>query len=304
MVGKLIKVVLVLALLVGLVFTTQTVVASPGIDIGADAIDRANEAPFASYTYIDKENPANASGIITTVEIWAAVGLVNCVVGTFYTTNGNTLKCRDSEAIGSVATGAKRTFLVTIAVEAGDYIGCYYTAGTIDLDFTGYAGLWYKEGQYIDPGDEATYTFLAAYAISLYGTDTTAAPDITNLPIELDFGIVGVSSTSETGLTHFSVTNNSGAPVTITIRATDFAGGNGWTLSDTATPGVDTVGLKAGLEGSDYTIIVKKTETFNVLVSGLADGVTQKWGLKLYTATEHSDGVEKSTTVTLTAVLD
>jgi len=130
------------------------------------------------------------------------------------------------------------------------------------------------------------------------------SPDIGNLPIEVDFGLVSESSTSETGLTHFTVTNNSGGPVTIIIQAIDFTGGSGWTLSDTATPGVDTVGLKAGLEGGDYTIIVKKTESYNILVSGLADGITQKWGLKLYTATEHSDGVQKSTTVTLAAVCD
>jgi len=130
------------------------------------------------------------------------------------------------------------------------------------------------------------------------------SPDISNSPSTYEFGVVTEDSTPATGLTHFTVTNNSGGTVTITISATDFTGGNGWTLSDTATPGTDTVGLKAGLEGGDYTIIVKKTPAYNVLVSDLADGATQKWGLKLYAATSHSDGVQKSTTVTLTAMLD
>jgi len=133
---------------------------------------------------------------------------------------------------------------------------------------------------------------------------TVSATDITNIPDSKDYGVVSENSTYETGLTYFTVTNNSSGAVTITIKATDFTGGNGWTLSDTATPDANTAGLKAGLEGGDYTIIVKKTGTFNTLVSGLAAEGTQKWGLKLYTPTTFSDGVQKSTTVTLTAVLD
>lgn len=143
------------------------------IDIGEAAINRANSAPFTSYTYINKENPANNSGIIDTVEIYAETlaTLYDCVVGTFYTTNGNTLKCRDSVLIGMVEAGAKRTFSgLSLAVETGDYIGCYYTEGNIEMDTSGYAGLWYVSGEYIDPGDETTYALLAGYVISLYGT--------------------------------------------------------------------------------------------------------------------------------------
>ena len=134
--------------------------------------------------------------------------------------------------------------------------------------------------------------------------EVVAAPDITNLPIDQDFNVVSENSTYDTGLTYFTVTNNSSGAVTITIKATDFSGGDGWTLSDTATPDANVVGLKAGLEGGGYTIIVKKMETFNTLVTGLGPGATQKWGLRLYTPTTHSDGVQKSTTVTLTATLD
>ena len=129
-------------------------------------------------------------------------------------------------------------------------------------------------------------------------------PNIDNSPISYGFGVISVNSTPETGLTYFTVTNNTVLPISITISAIDFTGGNGWTLSDTATPGDDTAGLKAGLEGGNYTIIVKKTPAYNVLVSGLPKSATQKWGLKLYTPTLHSDGVPKATIVTLTAVLD
>jgi len=132
----------------------------------------------------------------------------------------------------------------------------------------------------------------------------SCSPDISNLPISNNYGLVEESGTYETGLTNYSVTNNSSGSITITIQAADFTGGNGWSLSDTATPGVDTVGLKAGIEGGDYTIIVKKTPAYNVLVSGLADSATQNWGLKLYAPTSFSDGIEKTSVVTLTAMCD
>jgi hypothetical protein len=74
-----------------------------------------------------------------------------------------------------------------------------------------------------------------------------------------------------------------------------------WFLSDSATPGTDVYGLKAGLYGGDYTVVVKRTTTYNTLVSSLADSATQDWGLKLWTPTSYSEGVAKSGTVTITA---
>lgn len=139
------------------------------IDIGADAIDRASYIAVG-YTIIDKNNPANASGTLHTVKVYAFISLNGLRVGTFYTTNGNTLKCRDSELIGYVENGEVRTFTgLSIAVEAGDYIGCYYTSGNIERDIEGFVGIWGKYGENIDPGDQATYTFYAGDAMSLYG---------------------------------------------------------------------------------------------------------------------------------------
>lgn len=144
------------------------------IDIGADAIDRLSSG-VVTWTRIGKDNPANASGTITSVEIWAYTEISDCIVGTFYTTNGNTLKCRDSEAIGTVTAGSKQTFSgLSIAVEAGDYLGIYGTAGAIERHTSGYNGIWAIGGEYIDPGDEATFNWYAGDAISLYGTGTEA----------------------------------------------------------------------------------------------------------------------------------
>ena len=161
------------------------------IDIGAACIDRSSTFTFP-VTLIGKDTPANASGIITTVEIWSITfyDLVNCIVGTFYTTNGNTLKCRDSATIGAVVGGAKRTFTqdsgsnpLAITVVESDYIGIYATAGRIERHASGYAGLWYIAAEHIDPGDEATYSFAVGDAISLHGIGEEAAVFIPTIAI-------------------------------------------------------------------------------------------------------------------------
>ncbi len=144
------------------------------IDIGAEAIDRASYIAVG-YTVIDKNNPANASGTLHTVKVYAFISLNGLRVGTFYLTNGNKLKCRDSVLIGYVENGEVRTFTgLSIAVEAGDYIGCFYTSGNIERDIEGFVGFWGKYGENIDPGDQATYTFYDGDAMSLYGIGTVA----------------------------------------------------------------------------------------------------------------------------------
>ena len=146
-------------------------------------------------------------------------------------------------------------------------------------------------------------------AVSLIVTGVPAlrvnAQDISNEPISFPFGVLNAGSTTETGLDYFTVTNHSTSDVTITIRGTDMSGGDvTWELSDTATQGENRYGLMAGLETFSYDIIVKKTETFNTLVSGLPASQEQKWGLQLLAPTSFTDGEEKTGTVTLTAALD
>ncbi len=146
------------------------------IDIGVEAISRSF-GEEANFTLINMGNPANASGTLHTIEVYARTNITGLRVGTFYTTNGNTLKCRDSVVIGAVEAGAVRTFNgLSITVEAGDYIGCFYTAGGIAWDVIGFDGLWEIAGEYIDPNDETEYGFLLGDAISLYGYGDIEAP--------------------------------------------------------------------------------------------------------------------------------
>jgi hypothetical protein len=140
------------------------------------------------------------------------------------------------------------------------------------------------------------------FKMSIYCTYTPAGGySISNTPSSVNLGAVNPSNTISTGLNYFSVTNNSSSAVKITISGTDITGGTTWTLSDTATPGVGIVGMKAGLNGGSYNIIVKKTATFNTLISNLAASASQGWGLQLLSPTNYTDSVQKAGTVMLTA---
>jgi len=138
------------------------------IDIGSPAILRLS-ALSESYTRIEKDNPANATGKITSIEIWANTNLSTCIVATFYCVSGNNFSTRDYKYIGDVTAGSKQTFDVNLDVQVGDYIGIYWGHGNIAADIAGYAGVWYKSGNNI-PCTNETFTLHDGYTLSLYGT--------------------------------------------------------------------------------------------------------------------------------------
>ena len=140
------------------------------IDIGESAINRGSTA--SAYTWVNIGNPANVSGTITSIEIWAQSNISNCKVVIFYVVSGNNLSTRDYELIGSVTAGSKKTFNVDLDVQAGDYIGAYYTVGALERDSEGFAGCWMNTVDNI-PCTNITFTLRAGEAISLYGTGTT-----------------------------------------------------------------------------------------------------------------------------------
>lgn len=145
------------------------------IDIGSPAIDRAATwYPSGDATIVNKENPANESGKITTVEIWPNTSLAICSIATFYVVSGNNLSTRDTEYIGAVTFGAKRTFSVNLDVEAGDYIGMYFYDCQMEMSSSGYAGCWYIYEDQI-PCTDVTFSSIDGRTLSLYGTGETTA---------------------------------------------------------------------------------------------------------------------------------
>ena len=137
------------------------------IDIGCPAIDRTSS--LAGKTLVNKGNPANASGTITNVDIFATPGytLTNCEVAIFYVVSGNNLTTRDYEYIGDVVGGSKQTFAVNLDVQAGDYIGIYAN-NYLRRDTSGGEGVWYANGDKI-PCTNLEFSLGANWIMSLYG---------------------------------------------------------------------------------------------------------------------------------------
>jgi len=151
------------------------------IDIGSPAIDRGSVRQ-SGYTYVDQANPANETGKIISVEIYAVSGqdLVDCEVATFFVVSGNNLSTRDTQVIGAVVGGAKRTFVVNLNVFAGDFVGIHFTAGQVESIGSGFIGVWSKVGDQI-PCENVTFSSFGGDAISLYGTGTTAEEEEINV---------------------------------------------------------------------------------------------------------------------------
>ncbi len=151
-----------------------------GIDMGSPAIVGAADYP-AGYTIICKANPANRSGKITTIEIYVSNNLSNVEVGTFFVVSGDNLSTRDTQTIGTVTSGAKRTFTVDLDVEVGDYIGFHYTAGDgLYYDATGGNGSWYRSGDHI-PCTNQVFSVGAATTrkFSIYGIGYIGVGELT-----------------------------------------------------------------------------------------------------------------------------
>ena len=167
------KIILIIILILAIF---QMVVLATVIIIGPGATDMGSSS--ATKTLVVRDNPANASGTITTVEIWAYETLSGCEVATFYVVSGNILSTRDDETVdngngaGVVIAGSKQTFVVDLDVEEGDYIGLYFSAGKIERASSGYAGHWYITEDAI-PADEVTMSLVSDYGISIYGIGST-----------------------------------------------------------------------------------------------------------------------------------
>lgn len=152
---------------------------STTIDVGSPATDRADYLTH-SITFIDTSNPANDDGTINHVEVWAHSDLKGLKVGSFYYVSGTSpnavYECRDSVSLGDVVAGAKRTFdNFAFTIKTGDFIGCYYEDGQLDLDTSGGTGLKIATNgdEAIDPGDSTIFYNSGSYPLSLYATGGT-----------------------------------------------------------------------------------------------------------------------------------
>lgn len=296
---------------------TPIVIASESIDVGGDAINRDSRS-YDDFTYVDLNNPANATGTIDTIDIYFYGSVSDFRVGTFYFVSGTTYHCREGSGdLGSFLAGLRQVTGLTVDIETDDLIGHYVDVCSggfpLDRDLSGYAGIAYSgDGNYCETDDETTYTTAAGDALSLYGTGEEAGgePSLTNTPSSKAFGVVAASSTfwsngSEPswpltdGDAYFTCTNNGTIAIDITIKGTNFTGGVGWTLTQ-ASPSENTVRLSAFKEGDGSGDNVTFTTGEQAFISSLAASADIDWELKFETGT-FTDGVEKTSTITLTA---
>lgn len=141
------------------------------IDVGPGATNRGDAR--SERACVDLNNPANDTGSLDTMEFWYSSNGSGVKCGTFY---GSSTKytSRDYETIGSVTSGAKRTFTgLSCDVTATDFLGAYWTSGNIESDTSGYLGVYsYTGGDPFGAG-EITYSLLSGDAISIYATGAT-----------------------------------------------------------------------------------------------------------------------------------
>lgn len=154
----------------------QMVVLAVDIDIGVLAEDYTSS--WVHATLINKSNPANASGVITTIHIYGKVNMPEVTVATFYRPDPggfpNNLTTRDEEYITDLLEPGYHEYTVDLDVIEGDYIGIHYTNGDIEKKVNGEQGIWYKNGTDAIPCNNYVFYFQASNAVALYGTGTTA----------------------------------------------------------------------------------------------------------------------------------
>jgi hypothetical protein len=158
------------------------VYAAP-IDIGSAAVDR-DECIGGGATFIDLANPANDTGVITSVELWFTANHTGVKVGTFYG-SGTDYTNRDFATIGNVTGGSKQTFSgLSIDVTSGDFIGVYYNVVIpegLEMSTSGGTILYTCFGDQFGTGLQTYSSSPPGFALSLYGIGASgvSAPTVT-----------------------------------------------------------------------------------------------------------------------------
>lgn len=158
------------------IYSVKTSKTAPpvAIDIGNEAIDRAHGFGVDGRTTVNKNNPANESGKIKTVEMWVDSALNNVRIATFYVVSGNNLSTRGTyEHVGVIPVGYNKIEGLNMDVEAGDYIGIKATHGSMSRGSVGLVGIWYANSYYI-PCINKTFIPYPNWGISLYGKGETS----------------------------------------------------------------------------------------------------------------------------------
>jgi len=165
------------------------------IDVGSAAVNRSYHYYLyyvGTYsTLIDYNNPANANGLLDTVEayFYKANSGNSLKFGTFQDNGSNNFTCHDAEEYGQVSVGYNSCTGLSVDVDTGEYIGCDARAAQslgIDYDTTGGSGKYYADThQYCDPETTADFNYSSGHILSLYGTGTESGGGGLSIPIAM-----------------------------------------------------------------------------------------------------------------------
>ena len=154
--------------------------------MGSAAIDRPTKHASNNATWILGSNPANATGKIATIEIFAVEDedMTDVTVAIFTETSTNVFTARDSQLIGTVTGGSKNVFSVDLDVVEGDYIGLYWNYGRISYNDSD-DDYWVLAGDQTSCVD-TTFPFYSELwdvrrTFSLHGTHPTV-PEYSDIP--------------------------------------------------------------------------------------------------------------------------
>jgi len=145
---------------------------------------------------------------------------------------------------------------------------------------------------------------VAATTADVVITVTLANVSISDNQTSYGFGIVQPGSTSNTTTSQVAITNTSTVQtdMTISVTSANWTGGTQWIHSDTATPGVDTAGLKAG-RSTVADVVVKYAATHNYIYENCPASTNYTYGFQLLapTSTAESPATEKTITIRVSA---
>jgi hypothetical protein len=236
------------------------------------------------------------------VQVWDGAGWVDSTVNCFKDVWGNidihkfnwTNGTMDITVAGATATGRD----ITYSSAGDDNVVRFYGDTTTDRD------VW------IDNFFVHNYTTNAPTWGS-FGAEATLTYDISNTPNTKAFSVIAESTTYYAkgtapnnpvvdGDCTYAITNSGNSAIDVSIHSHNFTGGVGWTIA--ANPGVNTVKLVAYKTDDNPASGVVLTTSGQSFITDLADGSHIHWDFSLTTGT-FTDGVGKSTTITLTSTV-
>lgn len=145
------------------------------MDIGNIAINRNTfSTSWSQYkTLVDLTNPANLTGVITTVMIYLAYATQSIKIGIFYLKEGTTFVCRSVASIGDLGVGEHTISNLELATVSGDYIGISFYNGGIDVTDDSEGALRFISADACIESLETSMEFWRDYTMSLCGMGYT-----------------------------------------------------------------------------------------------------------------------------------